>query len=173
MIISTDNTHFQSAILAEAARVEEDALYSMKGHFNAGSAWAVVHLGLGLPTVILAGWAGVDAFSSSLVMTSLLALLAASLAATMTFLNPQQKSNDHKNAGRQFNVLKNRARKVREIDIYRADDDEAKKIVDEICETRDSLNSMSPDIPRWAYEKAKRDIEDGMAEYGVDKKAKA
>lgn len=157
------------AYVAEGARVEEDALHSMKGHFNAGARWSIVHVSLGLPAAVLAAWAGIDAFSDSQVLTSVLALASASLATTMTFLSPQQKANEHKNAGRHFNVLKNRARKFREIDAQELDCDEVRTLLDELLESRDSLNSMSPDIPRWAYEKAKKDIDRGFAQYAVDK----
>jgi len=158
-----------AALVAEASRIEEDALHSMKGHFNAGSRWENVHLFLGIPGAVLAAWAGVDAFSDSPVMTAILALFAASLVTTITFLSPQQVAEKHQNAGKHYNVLKNRARKFREIDVLSEAESELKGMLEELMEQRDALNSMSPDIPRWAYMKAKRDIDQGTAIYQADK----
>ena len=167
----TNMTQIQlpQAIAKETKRIEEDALHSMKGHFNAGSRWSVIHLWIGLPAAILAAWAGIDAFGDRPVMTAILALLSASLVATMTFLGPQQRASEHKNAGREYNVLKNRARKLREIDMLGLGEDDLRQAIDELVDIRDSLNSMSPDIPSWAYEKAKKDIDAGHAEYRTDK----
>jgi hypothetical protein len=48
-------------------------------------------------------------------------------------------------------------------------EDDLRQAIDELVDIRDSLNSMSPDIPRWAYEKAKKDIDAGYANYRADK----
>jgi len=156
-------------IAVECHRIEEDALHSMKGQFNAGSWWSRVHLLLGLPSAILAGWAGIEAFSNNPEFTAILAMLAAALTSTMTFLSPQQIADNHKNAGREYNALKNLVRRFREIDLPQLDSTTASKAIGELADKRDALNSMSPDIPRWAYEKAKKDIDAGTAIYAVDK----
>ena len=160
------------ALAAEAARIEEDTLHSSKGHFNAGALWSKVHIGLGLPAAILAAWAGMEAFSDNPQLTSLLAILAAGLGAVSTFLNPSDKATAHKNAGRELNALKNKARHFREIDLLLADPSEAAKTLKTLSIHRDEFNSVSPDIPRWAYEMAKKDIDSGRATYAVDKDAK-
>ena len=164
-----DNNKIVDAVIDETHRIEEDALHSMKGHFNAGSLWSKAHLFLGLPSAILAAWAGIEAFSDNPEMTAILALLAAALTSVMTFLSPQQVADNHKNAGREYNVLKNRVRRFREIDILQLEGDTIMKTIAELADKRDALNSMSPDIPRWAFEKAKKDIDAGKADYEIDK----
>ncbi len=168
-----DESKIVDAVIAETHRIEEDALHSMKGHFNAGVLWSKAHLFLGLPSAILAAWAGIEAFSDNPEMTAILALLAAALTSTMTFLSPQQVADNHKNSGREYNVLKNRVRRFREIELLQLDGDSITQTITELAEKRDALNSMSPDIPRWAYEKAKKDIDAGRAEYLVDKENKS
>lgn len=158
----------KDAIADETHRIEEDALHSMKGHFNAGSLWGKVHLILGLPSAILAGWAGIEAFAENPQLTAILALLSAALTATVTFLKPQAVSDNHKNAGREYNKLKNKARIFREIEFPGLEEDEAKQTLKDLADQRDALNSMSPDIPRWAYSNAKKDIDEGRANYKVD-----
>ncbi|MBL4583622.1 MAG: SLATT domain-containing protein [Pseudomonadales bacterium] len=164
-----DKSKIVDAVIAETYRIEEDALHSMKGHFNAGSLWSKAHLLLGLPSAVLAAWAGIEAFSDNPEMTAILALLAAALTSTMTFLSPQQVADNHKNSGREYNILKNRVRRFREIDLLQLEDDAITKTITELAGKRDALNSMSPDIPRWAYEKAKKDIDAGRADYNIDK----
>ncbi len=160
-----------SALTEEASRIEEDCLYSMKGHFNAGSRWQKVHIGLGLPSTILAGWAGIEAFANNLELTALLALLSAALTATITFLSPQKLAENHKSSGREFNVLRNKARRFKSIDVLSTNTSELPQTLNEMADKKDSLNSMSLDIPRWAYNKAKQDIEAGQNIYKVDKEA--
>ena len=153
----------------ECHRIEEDALHSMKGHFNAASCWAKMHLTLGLPSAVLGAWAGIEAFSDNPQLTAILALLAAALTSTMTFLQPQKVADNHNNAGRQYNVLKNKVRRFREIDSMMLSDEDLLDSISDLASERDALNSMSPNIPRWAYEKAKKDIDAGRATYAVDK----
>lgn len=158
----------KDAIADETYRIEEDALHSMKGHFNAGSLWGKVHLALGLPSAILAGWAGIEAFAENPLLTAILALLSAALTATVTFLKPQAVSDNHRNAGREYNKLKNKARIFREIELPGLEEEDAKGTLNDLAEQRDALNSMSPDIPSWAYSTAKKNIDEGSANYRVD-----
>lgn len=161
--------NIKHAIIAETRRIEEDSLHSMKGHFNAGALWSKVHLILGIPSVILAAWAGLEAFAANPAWTATLALLSASLTATITFLHPQQTADSHKNAGRGYNCLKNQTRRFREVEILISDEQSQASRLNELANRRDELNSNSQNIPRWAYEKSKRDIDVGRATYRVDK----
>ncbi len=166
------NNELTEALTKECERIEEDCLHSMKGHFNAGSRWNKVHLWMGIPSAVLAAWAGIEAFNDNPSLTALLALLSGALTATITFLSPQKVSDKHTNAGREYNVLRNKSRRVREIESLTASPEDLKSQVDELADKKDALNSMSPTIPRWAYEKAKKDIDAGRAEYLVDKGCK-
>jgi hypothetical protein len=164
-----ENESLVLALVKECQRVEEDCLHSMKGHFNAGSCWSKAHLWLGMPSAVLAAWAGVEAFQNNPSRTAILALLSGALTATITFLSPQKVADNHNNAGREYNALRNQSRRVREIESLSGTPDSLKKQVDELADKKDALNSMSPNIPRWAYNKAKKDIDEGRAEYQVDK----
>ena len=159
----------QQSIKNEAVRIEEDALYSYKGHFNAGDRWSHIHLWLGIPTAILAAWAGLQAFSDYPALTALLAIVSAGMGACSTFLNPSEKSTNHLNAGAGYNELRNNTRRFREVSLLQLDDKNATDQLQVLAETRNQLNGSSPGIPSWAYEKAKRDIEAGHAIYEVDK----
>ena len=58
MVSEADNS-VRENLIAEAKRVEEDGLYSSKGHYAAADFWRKVHLRLGVPTAILTSIAGV------------------------------------------------------------------------------------------------------------------
>lgn len=65
--MSEDQTTDQAMIAAlrhEAERVEEDATYSSKSHFNAEDTWVRRHYWLGIPATVLAAIAGATLIKS-------------------------------------------------------------------------------------------------------------
>lgn len=161
-------------IIKEAKRVEEDSLHSAKGHFVAASFWMNFHLWIGVPTVALAAIAGASAlseFGNHNIIAGILSIIVVALTAVTTFLNPNEKTNFHQNAGSKYNSLRNEARVFREIDSCgEASDQELTRQLKELAKQRDKLNQSSPQIPRWAYERARKGIEEGEAKYKVDER---
>lgn len=157
------------AMKMEASRVEEDALHSAKGHFNAEERWQLVNLCMGIGTAIVAASSGVSAFAEQPLISGLLAFLAALIAGANTALSPENRSADHGQSGRKYKALSNRARIFREIQAARLDAGEARAAFAEITGQRDDLIESSRGIPRWAYERAARDINQGRATYHIDK----
>lgn len=96
----------RQAIVAEASRIEEDSLYSSKGHFQASRIWAGLHLWIGIPTAIMAAATSVLAFSSITVIAGIGAVIVAALTAVSTFLNPSERAQRHYIAGTKFNGAK-------------------------------------------------------------------
>ncbi len=163
----------KAKIVDEAKRIEEDCLYSAKGHFEAANKWRNIHRYLGLPAVVLAALSGVSAltqFSYHEIITAFMAIVVAALTAIITFLNPNEKTCSHQDAGNKYNSLRNRVRIFREIDIVNESSiDKLTKILKEFSCLRNELNQNSLQIPREAYEKARKGVEEGEAEYEVDK----
>lgn len=162
----------EERITEEAKRIGEDSLYSAKGHFYAGQHWVNIHLWIGVPATILAAIAGASALSQfdyHNVVTGVLSIMVAALTAVATFLNPNEKASMHQVAGNSYNSLRNRARIFREIEMGNiADDKLLVKELKDLNSERDKLNKESPQIPKWAYKKARRSIEEGEASYRVD-----
>ncbi len=99
-----------------------------------------------------------------------MAIIVTAFTAVTTFLNPNEKANSHRNAGNKHNSLRNKARIFCDIDSCGEDSiQELTKQLKELAKQRDELNQNSPQIPRWAYKKAKKGIEEGEAEFKVDK----
>lgn len=159
-------------VIKEAKRVEEDSLYSAKGHFIAASFWTNFRLWIGVPTAILSAIAGASAlsqFDNHNVIAGILAITVTALTAVTTFLNPNEKANAHQSAGNKYNSLRNKARIFCEIDSCGENaNQELIKRAKELTKQRDELNQKSPQIPRWAYKKARKGIEEGEADYKVD-----
>jgi len=159
-------------ILKEARRIEEDSLHSAKGQFVAANFWTNFHLWIGVPTAILAAITGASAlsqFENHNIIAGILAIIVTALTAVTTFLNPNEKANSHRNAGNKYNSLRNKARIFCEIDSCGEESNqEITKQLKELAKQRDELNQNSPQIPIWAYKKAKKGIEEGEAKYKVD-----
>jgi hypothetical protein len=164
-------------IIREGKRLEETTLHSAKGHHCAARRWGGRNLWLGLPAVIISTLAGGAAFTQASKETFWLGILAgicssvvALLTAISTFLNPNEKENGHLTAAHAFDKLNNDARIFWSIECWRPENtDEAltARLVT-LVETKDKLNSDSPQIPRWAYLEAKKGIEGGEASFKVD-----
>jgi hypothetical protein len=167
----------RSQIITEAQRLEESTLFSMKGHHEACSGWSKRHLYLGLPTVIISAIVGAAAFSQAAkadpwigVVAGLLSISIAVLSGISTFLNPSEKQSAHLIAAHGFDKLNNDTRIFWSIEAWQEESDEViTSQLRELVERKNELNSKSPQIPAWAYARAKKGIEEGQAQFQVDK----
>ena len=160
-------------IIKEAKRIEEGTLYSSKGHFQAAAFWRRLQFYLGLPTTLLASVLAAAAFSDLFpekAMAGWISIVVAALSGLTTFLNPNETSASHFDAGNKYDALHNSSRIFWTIDCNGSDSDVVltNKLKD-LSEQKNELNRKSPQIPFWAYWTAKRGIEAGQAAYQVDK----
>jgi len=81
-----------SAMRREAERIEEDATYSSKSHFNAEGIWERRHYWLGVPATALAAITGATLIKSLPELASACALSASLLTGLMTFLKPNERA---------------------------------------------------------------------------------
>lgn len=170
-----DQSLTKDAIIQEAKRIHENCLHTSKSHFVEASFWTKFHLLIGIPTVVLAAIAGALAFASfscGNILVGTLAIIVTILSAVATFLNPKERSSDNLTAGNNYDSLLTRVRIFWTIECRR---EESINVLEENLKSfsaeRDRLNRESPQPPWWAYKKAKKGIEEGEAEYIVDKKS--
>lgn len=156
------DNNLKAELLKEADRIEEDALFSSKGHYNAVPAWQWAHRSLGITAAVgsaLAATAVLRGWGSDLAVG--FAGLSTIVSVVLTTLKPNELSERHQRAGDRYLAIKNRARIFRNIDLLNANASaedavtEIKGISDELATTA----SGAPVIPRRAYDKAKKDIE--------------
>lgn len=168
---STDQA-LMAALRREAERIEEDATYSSKSHFNAEDAWVRRHYWLGIPATALAAIAGAALIKSQPEWASAFTLVASLLMGLMTFLKPNERAAMHRAAAGQFLALRNEARLFREVDLLQSDQlGELPGRLKALSATRNELNQKSPSIPRGAFVAARKGIEEGEATHIVDKES--
>lgn len=157
---------------SEALRIEEDANYSGRGHFQAAIPWSRAHISLGIVITLFSGVAGglVLTWGTRFVLLAgIFALVAALLSGVNAFVNAGQRAAQHREVGNEYLALRNKARIYREIDLH--GDSTGEELTNELkhlSDRRDDLNRRSPQIPGYAYKRAKRGIEEGQTDYGVD-----
>jgi len=160
-------------IVKEAKRIEESTLYSAKRHFVMSSFWSSFHLCVGVPMVILSAIAGLSIlsqFDKDKTVVGILTLIVTGLSALMTFLNPNERANHHLSCGNNYDALNNKVRIFRTIDCWREKSEEVlTEKLKYFSEQKDKLNETSPQTLWFAYFLAKKGIESGEADYGVDK----
>jgi hypothetical protein len=161
-------------IIKEAKRIEEGLLYSSKGHYEAARFWSTFHLWIGIPMVVITAIAGAAAFKtfdSNGVLAGICALIGVVLSSLMTFLNPNEKESQHRIAGHHYDSLMNTVRLFWSVECWRTDDEAilADKLT-QLSEQKSKLNQACPQIPTFAYKRAKRGIDAGEAAYAVDEK---
>lgn len=158
-----------AAMCREAMRIEEDATYSSKGHFNAEEIWMRRHYSLGVPATLLGAIAGATLVKSQPEWAAALALIASLLTGLMTFLKPNERAAVHRAAAAQFLALRNNSRFFREIELLqREPEDGLADRLSALAQQRNELNEKSPPIPAHAFKLARRGIEQGEATHKVD-----
>lgn len=156
-------------IKQECKKIEEDALYSSKGHYNASDFWSKAHYGLGLPMVILSAWMGVDVFNYESQWAGYLAIIVATLASLQTMIKSSDKSLQHKNSGDEFNSLKNEVRRLGEIKTDVMEEKQLSDKLDLLADRYSQLTKASLQISEKSYKKAKEGIKSGQNDYKEDK----
>src|SRR6266566_2919405 len=142
----------------EAERVEEDALFSGKGHYNAVSRWLAAHRCLGTAAAAgstLAGIAVLRQWNPFLAMTA--AAIAALSSVVITTMKPNEEADRHQRACDRYFAIQNRARIFRNIQLIdpNGSSDEAIQGVKNISESLAEVRTGGPIIPRHAFDKAK------------------
>jgi hypothetical protein len=159
-------------VVKEAKRIEEDALFSSKGHFAASQVWSNFHLILGIPAAVLAAVAGATAVADQTTVAAVISIVVAALTGVSTFVNPNERSGHHLQAGNDYDALRNRCRIFATIDCWGSEPDEVLTVnLKQLSEQKDKLNHSCPQIPWWAYRIAKRGIEAGEAVHTIDRAA--
>ena len=157
-------------IVNEGRRLETDALYSYKGHFNAADNLDCWHYKLGISAAIGSVLASAALFAKLggawLYVGAVCGLLAAVIGGVSTFIDANKKANLHREAAGHYKYLRDRARVLCEIKCV-AGLSESDLIIELENLQNDSadFSKTYPVIPKKAYEKAKAGIELGEANY--------
>lgn len=100
-----------------------------------------------------------------------MAITVAVLSGITTFLNPNDEESSHLAAAHGYDRLNNDSRLFWSIECWQENSDEIlTSKLRELIDRKNELNSTSPQIPPWAYERAKVGIAAGEAIFEVDKR---
>lgn len=160
----------RAAIHAEVARVHESAVFSAQGQFEAAKAWRTLHWTLGVLTVGLSTLAAVLTFATDAqVASGILAVVAAIAAALLTSSRPDKLAERAVARGNDYTTLRNDARRVLHVQVPSDEISVLREALDGLAERASDLDHTSDPIPRFAYNKAKRNIDrDGGQQFEVD-----
>jgi len=161
-------SELRQKLFEELSRIEEDSLYSMKGHYNASERWRWWYNFLGITNVVCSVIAGITAFSEIEIAIKIAVIITAVITGLTTFLECSKKSESHKTTGNSFLKIKNKARYLKDVRSHLVDEEDFERLVNELLEQKDEMNAVSLPIPDFAYKKAQSEIEKGYAEYRVD-----
>lgn len=158
-----------------AMELRRDTYLSAKGHFCVANRWAGYHLYVGISSTILSVIAGTSLLTGTEeweFIAGLFALTVSAITALSTFLNPNEHSLNHNNAGTSYLVLSNHARIFYQIETLPKEKPDM-EIIDDfytLANQRDESNKNSPRIPEWALNRAKKitgsDLEDELKLWG-------
>lgn len=162
----------RDAIVKEAKRIEENCLFSSKGHFVASHFWTNFHLWIGIPSVIIAAVAGTLSFAQFTnhhIVSGVLSIVVVVLTAVSTFLNPKERAGTYLSSGNNYESLRCKVRIFWTIECRNENSEQLlTDRLKDLAQERDRLNRDCPQVPKLAYLKAKRGIESGEASFQVD-----
>lgn len=160
----------RAAIQAEVARILESAVFSAQGQFEAAKVWRALHWTLGVLTAALSTLAAVLTFATDAQAASgVLAVLAAIVAAVLTSSRPDKLAERAVSRGNDYTTLRNDARRVLHLQVSSDEVCVLREALEELAGRASDLDHTSDPIPRFAYNRAKRNIErDGGQQFEVD-----
>lgn len=161
---------------AEIKRLMIDCTYSGRGHQQAGQFWEAVSHRIGIPAAIISSVLGVGAAGAALLgnkmISAALAIISVMLAGLNTYLKPKEIADAHLLKGGQYISIRNRARILKEVELPSGSGLNQKDIAQKLISLRSEYDTLSlkppRNIPRFAYQAAKKAILDGESDYEND-----
>ncbi|MFX0581120.1 SLATT domain-containing protein [Nocardia nepalensis] len=160
----------RAMVVDELFRLEESAMYSAQGQFEAAKQWRTIHLLLGTGASILAAVSGAASLAavSGRTTSGILALAAAAVGAVLTTLNAAHRAGQATSAANAYLGIQTAARQARLVDLPFQTVDEARAMLADLTRRRDDQNKATDPPGRWAYHRGAKNIAAGGQTYAVD-----
>jgi hypothetical protein len=164
---------------AEALRIHESAVYSSQAQFEQAKIWRALNIWLGAPAAVAAALAASAILGGSdqtmlfgirgHTLAGLLALLSAALSSILTTVNASRRTTQCQASGNAFLQLQTEARQLIFVDLKHLNFEDARERLESITNSRNELTKTADPAGRFAYRKAKRNLEkQGGQTYEVD-----
>jgi hypothetical protein len=161
--------HRATRLAREALRIEENALYTGNANFARAQVFERLRLILGVPATVAGAAAGASyVLEQSKSVAALLAFLAATLTALVTFLNPEREATTCHIQGARYVSLENALRRYRLLDIEGLDPDEARARLEEFAELAKHLDDSNR-AGEWAFRQAQKKVKSGDLAHQCDR----
>mgnify|MGYP005613014853 FL=1 len=167
---ATQEPSQRAAIQAEVARIQESAIFSAQGQFEAAKTWRALHWTLGVLTAALSTLAAVLTFATDAqVASGILAVVVAIAAAVLTSSSPDKLAERALARGNDYTTLRNDTRRLLHVQVPNDEIGALREGVDRLAGRASELDHAADPIPRFAYNRAQRNIErDGGQQFAVD-----
>ena len=154
----------------EIKRIEEDCIYSAKGHFESAKFWRRLYYWLMIFSILSLCLSFTLTLLDSQLCTVICGIISSFITVILIFLNPQEKYLSHQNSGNKFLSLRNQIRIFNDIEIKNSNyiDEYTKRLI-EFSKERNSLNENSLPIAETGYKNVKKQIEEETHIYEIDK----
>ncbi len=152
-------------IIEEAKRVEKECLQYKIAHSRAANFWEKSHLFIGIPTTILSTIAAaviISGFENAATIAAFIAIFVAAFIAISTFLNPKDRANSFSVASSKFEILRNKARYLTNIESRLKNEEESASQLKELIEKHSDLLQNTPAISNWIMNKATSEYEQSI-----------
>ncbi len=147
------------------AKISVDCLYSTKGHYAAAERWRNYYWVLSGITIILSAITTAATTYDWKTTGMIAGTLTFLVSGINTMLKPGQKQQQHFYAAGQYNQLKDEISAYRLSKLIFQSVDDFSNDYEKFIERKSALNQESPQIPTFAYQKAKKGMAAGEAKY--------
>lgn len=156
---------YRKGVTDELLRLEEDMLYTEKGHFAAANELSRIHVGLGITaTVAAAASVATIVGDASAIISGVLGLIASLVSAVLTFVKPEEKASQHLTAARLLGDIRVRARQHRELDLHDGAGNSSaswRTYPTEIRVAKAEVDQSAPPVSDRRFRKAQAKIQSG------------
>ena len=158
-------TALADALRAELAHMTSDLVHTEKAHFAAAQKHLRLHRVLGLVATAAGALAAAAVVSdANQTLAALLALLASLSSGVVTFVMPQEKAQQHLDAGRDLGALRVQVRQTHDLDLL-ANSTEAlaaaRQTASRYAAQKAAVDRTAPAITDAAYRAGKSKIDAG------------
>jgi hypothetical protein len=153
----------------EAARIEENALYTGNANFERASMFERVRLLLGIPATVAGAAAGASfVLDQSKAAAALFAFAAATLTALVTFLNPEKEAAQCHVQGASYISLEHAVRRFRLLDAPVLGFEVARARLEHFAAEAKTLDDANH-TGNWAFRRAQAKIASGDLTFRGDR----
>lgn len=132
--------------VAELEQLENDVLWTEKGHFASAGGLRAIRLLIGIGATLASTASAATIVADNDTVAGVLALVGALLAALLTFLKPEELAQQHLVAGRRLGALRVQIRQTTKLDTKTQPSSAIRVAIDELSTKKAQLHDDAPHV---------------------------